>query len=280
MQGKSSLVLSYDLEAVFLSLPPMEAGLLIRAIYAYEIRKEEPQFEAFPILNFTWKTNVKLRLDKMAENYQAVCDARKAAGSKGGRPKTDETQKAKKPNGFSEKQKNQMVFGETKGNQTKAKKPIAKEYEYECDSDSECDSEGDGDNNTVTPGSDSPAKPGRYKKFMDAWNTLPINHIVSLRGERLKLLQARLREFSEEDILKAIDIIGRCPFLLGHNKKGWTIDFDWFVRPNNFPKVLEGRYLDSDGGTGNGNATGQGFPPGMDDPTMRRLWEEEQRTAL
>lgn len=38
--------------------------------------------------------------------------------------------------------------------------------------------------------------------------------------------------------------------------------------------------VEVDGGHRDGNATGEGFPPGMDDPTMRRLWEEEQRTAL
>ncbi len=28
----------------------------------------------------------------------------------------------------------------------------------------------------------------------------------------------------------------------GKNKNGWVITFDWFVLPNNFPKVLEGNY--------------------------------------
>jgi len=60
----------------------------------------------------------------------------------------------------------------------------------------------------------------------------------------------------------------------------WTKDDGRFI-PYPATWLNQERWEDEvDGGTGNGNATGQGFPPGMDDPTMRRLWEEEQRTAL
>ena len=31
-------------------------------------------------------------------------------------------------------------------------------------------------------------------------------------------------------------------FLKGQSKSGFIITFEWFVRPNNFPKVLEGNY--------------------------------------
>ncbi|MBQ7644355.1 MAG: hypothetical protein IJS84_04960, partial [Spirochaetales bacterium] len=40
--------------------------------------------------------------------------------------------------------------------------------------------------------------------------------------------------------------IARSSFLIGQNKTSWMVTFDWFVKPNNFPKVLEGNYLDKD----------------------------------
>ena len=60
------------------------------------------------------------------------------------------------------------------------------------------------------------------------------------------MLKCRIEEYGIEDVLKAVESIARSPFLMGQNNRGWMITFDWFVKPNNFPKVLEGNYLDKD----------------------------------
>lgn len=51
-----------------------------------------------------------------------------------------------------------------------------------------------------------------------------------------------------EDVLKAIENIKHSKFLQGktESRKQWVITFDWFVLPNNFPKVLDGNYTDKD----------------------------------
>ena len=69
-----------------------------------------------------------------------------------------------------------------------------------------------------------------------------IRPIKSISGQRLKWLQARLNEYGEDAILQATDKAAASGFLNGDNSKGWIATFDWFVRPNNFPKVLEGNY--------------------------------------
>lgn len=45
-------------------------------------------------------------------------------------------------------------------------------------------------------------------------------------------------------MLKAIENIRESQFLKRNNERGWIITFDWFIRPNNFPKVLENNYSD------------------------------------
>ena len=82
-----------------------------------------------------------------------------------------------------------------------------------------------------------------YKVFTEKWNALPLHNIVSLKGKRLDMLRARVKEYGMDDVLKAIGIIQRSPFLLGQNNSRWQITIDWFLKPNNFPKVLEGNYL-------------------------------------
>lgn len=87
------------------------------------------------------------------------------------------------------------------------------------------------------------------RRVIVAWNSLsdcgihPVSRLTS-SSNRYKWLNARIEEYGIEDVLKAVNSIRQSAFLCGHNKNGWTIDFEWFVRPNNFPKVLEGKYLD------------------------------------
>lgn len=78
--------------------------------------------------------------------------------------------------------------------------------------------------------------------IVDAWNSIghkPISKLLST-SERYKMLTARIREYSVEDVLRAIENVRYSSFLRGSN--GWSADFGWVVRPNNFPKVLEGNY--------------------------------------
>jgi hypothetical protein len=88
-----------------------------------------------------------------------------------------------------------------------------------------------------------PEKPkSEYSEIMEAWNRLPVTNIKVIKGTRLTMLRARLKDYTIDEILSAISNIRESPFLLGQNNKGWQITFDWFVKPNNFIKVYEGNY--------------------------------------
>lgn len=94
---------------------------------------------------------------------------------------------------------------------------------------------------------------GSLSDMVKAWNEmcdqtgLAKVSRVGTNTARGKMAQARIREYGLEKVIEAIQIIPNCSFLLGKTQKPWTgFTFDWFVRPDNFPKVLEGRYLDKD----------------------------------
>lgn len=82
------------------------------------------------------------------------------------------------------------------------------------------------------------------RRVLEAWNALGLQNIKKLSPgtNRHKLLHARLKEYSLDDVLAAIEKVRASPFLLGQNRKSWQITFDWFIKPNNFPKVLSGNY--------------------------------------
>lgn len=89
----------------------------------------------------------------------------------------------------------------------------------------------------------------KYQNIVDEWNTLTDVGIKPIKGitddtQRSDWLRKRIRQYGEDAIIDAIREIRSSSFLQGKNKKGWCITFDWFIRPNNFPKVLEGNYRD------------------------------------
>ena len=97
-----------------------------------------------------------------------------------------------------------------------------------------------------------------FSKIIDAWNALGLSKVTKIvpGKDRDRLLKARIKEYGVESILEAIEKIKTSDFLMGKNKNGWTIDFDWFIRPNNFPKVLDGNYDNKKGVVDNGSNSG------------------------
>lgn len=84
--------------------------------------------------------------------------------------------------------------------------------------------------------------PKDLEPIAQKWNSLNLSKINSIKNKRLKMLRARIRDYGMDNVLKAIDNISKSNFLQGQNNKNWTITFDWFIRPNNFDKVLDGNY--------------------------------------
>lgn len=89
------------------------------------------------------------------------------------------------------------------------------------------------------------------QRCVEAWNSLSDCGIKSISkmtrsSKRYQSLVARIKEYSVDDVLTAIDKIRHSKFLQGRSgsKRAWVITFDWFVLPSNFPKVLEGNYDD------------------------------------
>lgn len=105
--------------------------------------------------------------------------------------------------------------------------------------------------NNYTVSKDTVRQTETVRRVIDEWNTLSKCGIAQV--ERLKsgsnryaMLVARIKEYGIDAVLKAIDNIRHSKFLQGKSdsKRCWVITFDWFVRPNCFPKVLEGQYND------------------------------------
>ncbi|WP_260320294.1 hypothetical protein [Clostridium perfringens] len=93
------------------------------------------------------------------------------------------------------------------------------------------------------------------QRLIEKWNSLGLSttlKTINPGTNRYKMLKARIKQYSEEEIFRAIEEITKSDFLMG-KVKDFEITFDWFIKPNNFPKVLEGNYSKTNGGVNDGS---------------------------
>lgn len=131
------------------------------------------------------------------------------------------------------------------------------------DIDIELDRDKEKDNNLIV--SKDTIRQTDVRRVIEEWNKLQDVGIAPIRdikpaSKRCQMLKGRIREYGMNDLLKAMDNIRHSDFLRGENKNGWMITFDWFVKPNNFLKVLEGNY-NGDGKHGPGSKTQRKVEP-------------------
>ena len=91
-----------------------------------------------------------------------------------------------------------------------------------------------------------PVKPADVQRIIDGWNSLGLNKVKAINPDtsRYAMLRKRLKDYGVDTIVEGVDKIRNSSFLQGHNNKGWTVTFDWFIKPDNFQKVIDGNYDD------------------------------------
>lgn len=238
--GKTTFVLGSAWANRMLDVPDDDFANIVKAVFKYAVTGErEPMFGLYKAL-------VDEMIDFITENnekYAAVCEKRREAGSLGGKQKQANAK--------------QMLPNATNCYQMVSKtKQIG--YDNENDNDNENGNENVNDNDLTgeniekgcfaTRKDTDRKRSEEVRKVIEAWNTLPnvpaVKKIDSSR-DCFKMLNARLDKYGLDMVLEAIENVRRSEFLQGQGGRGWKADFSWFVKPNNFPKVLEGKYNDS-----------------------------------
>ena len=101
-----------------------------------------------------------------------------------------------------------------------------------------------------------PVKTADVQRIIDSWNSLGLNKVKAINPDtsRYAMLRKRLKDYGVDTIVEGVGKIRNSSFLQGHNKKGWTVTFDWFIKPDNFQKVIDGNYDDRKAATQNTKA--------------------------
>lgn len=85
------------------------------------------------------------------------------------------------------------------------------------------------------------------QSIIDAWNQLEPYGIkmiyrINPGSKRYTSLIALLEQFGEEKVIQAVDKVKQSDFLQGKTDTRFSLNFDWFINPNNFAKILDGKY--------------------------------------
>ena len=120
--------------------------------------------------------------------------------------------------------------------------------------------------------------PAPCRNVLEAWNKLPLKKFTGLFPSLLQKLNDLLARYGEAAVRKAVESIGRSPFLLGKKGKGFSVTLGWLLEPGNFAKVLSGKYQDRNdaGNSYMDRQPGERFPfylPGEGEEPM-----DEERT--
>ena len=88
-----------------------------------------------------------------------------------------------------------------------------------------------------------------YQSIVDDYNRTctALPKCVKLTENRKKAIEARLKDFGEEDLHQVFCKAQASHFLTGKNDRNWNATLDWLLNPQNAAKVLEGNY-DNKGG--------------------------------
>ena len=151
------------------------------------------------------------------------------------------------------------------------------EIDIEIDKDKEIESR---DRDTEKKSMNS----SQINQIINLWNSLDGNipKITALNTgtKRYKLLNARINEYGLDDVIKAIKNIRQSRFLQGY-VNDFAITFDWFVRLNNFIKVLEGNYTDKQSQAPKRDEENRSsYQEGLDEQTRREFYELKKEMGL
>ena len=246
-EEKQSFIMYKSWATLLVGLSEEEVGQIMKAVCSKELGQE------YEITNRTAQAVFNMiapQLDEDTAKYQAKCEKSKASANK----RWGNKEECERNANASEKNANAMpTHSEKMPTHTNAL-PTHGDNDNDSESDNDNDTDIDTPNGVYKASANADACDTRVSRsdveaVITSWNTLPdpVPKVakLSVQSTRAKSLKARMSQYGFDEVMRAIENVRNSPFLLGQ-VKDFVITFDWFVKPNNFSKVLDGNYLGRD----------------------------------
>ena len=255
---KESFILYTSQYSAIEKLSKTAKGELLDALYRYAMDGKQPAFSSQTTemaFNF-----IRIRIDENNAKYQSICEKRKAAGRKGGRPRkynveaSAENQKANKPNAFSKSKAKQKKLTDTDtesiSNTDTLSKVEVSTLQKKQNKKNVRESAADISNlNYDDDSKQSKQWEDWYMNILRLFNKAvtshgsaikPVKMLSDNRRAALKLLYKKY-SYTGEQFKQAFRNIALSNYCNGRtNDRRRPVDFDWLIREDNFNRALEG----------------------------------------
>lgn len=81
-----------------------------------------------------------------------------------------------------------------------------------------------------------------YNEQLQATGSVMPRAKCKLTGKREAYVRARIKQYGKDAVREVIEMACRSEFLNGAGDRGFIADLEWLMRPNNFPKVYDGKF--------------------------------------
>lgn len=173
----------------------------------------------------------------------------------------------------------------SKVNSKSNRKVNVNSLDIDIERDIDIEEEGDIDIEDITISKDIVCSTQLVQRIIQRWNSLGLTSTltkITPGTKRHNSLRARLKQYGEDEVFRAIDEIPKSKFLMG-KVNDFEITFDWFVCPNNFVKISDGNYRDkevtSNGGTREPGTNNSKFANLVKNDEVQLTDEERRRAA-
>jgi hypothetical protein len=95
-------------------------------------------------------------------------------------------------------------------------------------------------NSDSLPASPKPDLEEISTRFAKLCPSLP--RVRVMHETRKRNLRSLLNKTTTDQLFEVFQLVSQSDFLTGVNDRGWKADFDWIIKPQNFYKILEGKY--------------------------------------
>ena len=255
---KESFILYTSQYSAIEKLSKTAKGELLDALYRYAMDGKQPAFSSQTTemaFNF-----IRIRIDENNAKYLSICEKRKAAGRKGGRPRkynveaSAENQKANKPNAFSKSKAKQKKLTDTDtesiSNTDTLSKVEVSTLQKKQNKKNVRESAADISNlNYDDDSKQSKQWEDWYMNILQLFNKAvtshgsaikPVKMLSDNRRAALKLLYKKY-SYTGEQFKQAFRNIALSNYCNGRtNDRRRPVDFDWLIREDNFNRALEG----------------------------------------
>lgn len=235
--NNDSMIVYFEWREICEDLSDEEFGQIMRSAMEYAENGENPTFSD-RAMRACWKS-IQKAIDRNADRYSRKCEKNRENGKKGGRPKKTETV---------ENPKNQTVILGFSEKPNKTLRERERERERERDPERGRGRERERDREAVAPPADTDTTTTLEERIISSWNqhdfVQKIKRVDSPSKRRERTEMAIAVAGGENAFLALLDSLDQHAYLKNRPKTGYTVIYDWFIDPENFQGVLEGRYRD------------------------------------